>query len=98
MLPDFSLILFIVILIPAYVLVRHFKGRREPMVLVGMSFFSILCWFFIAIVLYLLDIDLQETALLVNLLILLPIILSALILLAKVFLFIRKKYINKNEL
>lgn len=66
---DFSLILFFVILVPTYVLIKHFKGRREPLALLVMSVLSILCWLLIGVVLYFLDIDMQETALLVNVLI-----------------------------
>ncbi|MDR0824315.1 MAG: hypothetical protein LBN74_04430 [Prevotella sp.] len=95
---NFSLIQFVVILIPAYILIKHFRGRKEPLALVVMSVLSILCWLLIGVVLYLLDIDMQSTALLVNMLIFMPIILSVLILLIKLGLFVKHKFLNKNEL
>jgi len=98
LLPDFSLILFFVILIPAYILVRHFKGKKEPLALVVMSGLSVLCWLLIGIILYFLDIDMQGTALLVNTLIFLPVLLSIIILLVKIILFVRYKFLNKKRL
>lgn len=95
---DFSLILFFVILIPAYVLIKHFKGRKEPLALLIMSVLSILCWLLIGVVLYFLDIDMQATALLVNVLIFLPVFLSSLILLIKLILFVRHKYKKRGEI